>query len=538
MNNIFNILLALSLSISAFSNNPQYICMNKMFGCTTQQGCWNEGQPSSLTQASVDLFLSSVGNVTGGPLRRLCLGFQIDALDGSTASTHAATLAQLLALSEANNLPIVLSLDAFEFWEGRPDLWNWWNSTLAGFDPANAANVEWTAPSPVNATMIAWADWGAQFRKQPHPNLASPVFRAAVADAIRPLASVVGAWYNALDPGKKYLLAGVKAGWEIWIGTNFYFYADGNRYVNAPPEGDPTSGAAGSVQLGYAAMCTLGLACDGSVTPALLDAVVSDYFDFTTSLIAGFLPRSKVFTHAGTFPFVAGSAPDNGVVYNSPMPARSTHAAPGWSFYHAAYNVSTGAGLDAALAALQGTHWAASEFGYMGGNNGTEQQQWETALRNAIGYKNNRIVDIYNWESLDAAALAAIAAVVSDSPPCLIDAASDLTSAMTDNGTVALLSWVPGPSGESAMLLVSTCPATLISGLLASPDVTATPLPAGTSNFNLTTAGWEDIPLYWQVTTLGCNGSQQMVSEVRGVSEQTEASRFAGHTGHISNAHV
>ena len=172
-------------------NHPQYLCLNKMYGCTTQPGCWNEGVPSSLTQASIDLFIAAVGGERGSPQRRLCLGFQIDTLDGSASDTQAAVISNLLALSTANDLPIVLTLDAFEFWQGRPDLWNWWNATLPGYNPKNVANVEWTGWQSANATQIAWANWGAQFRKPPHPNLASPAFRAAAADAVRPLASQV-----------------------------------------------------------------------------------------------------------------------------------------------------------------------------------------------------------------------------------------------------------------------------------------------------------------------------------------------------------
>lgn len=88
--------------------HPQYLCLNKMYGCTTQPGCWNEGVPSSLTQASIDLFLAGIGGARGGLERRLCLGFQIDALDGSTPETHAEVVSNLLGLSLANDLPIVV----------------------------------------------------------------------------------------------------------------------------------------------------------------------------------------------------------------------------------------------------------------------------------------------------------------------------------------------------------------------------------------------------------------------------------------------
>lgn len=215
---------------------------------------------------------------------------------------------------------------------------------------------------------------------------------------------------------------------QLWIGTNFFFYPGGNSFVNAPPADDPTTGIAASVQLGYAAACTMGLACAGNLSTALLDAVLGDFLDFATGLLAPFLPRNKILTHTGNWPFTSGAAPANGVAYNSPAPALTTHGAPGWSFYHAAFNVSSAYGLTSALAPLDYTHWAASEFGYMGGNNGTEKEQWAAALSGALGYANNRLVDVYNIEQLDTAALAAAAQVLSETPFCLVDAAFDLVS--------------------------------------------------------------------------------------------------------------
>jgi hypothetical protein len=323
----------------------------------------------------------------------------------------------------------------------------------------------------------------------------------------------VGAWFASLPLDKKYLLAGVKSGWELWIGTNYFFYPGGNRYVNSPASGDPTAGIAGSVQLGYAAVCTMGLACSGPMTTPLLDAALGDFLAFTTGLLAPWLPRSKILTHAGNFPFASGKAPQNGVAYNSPAPALTPHGAPGWSFYYAAFNVSTGAGLSAALAPLNQTHWAASEFRYTGGNSGSEEVQWEASFTNTLGFANNRLIDVYNFENIDEAALAAVAAVVSSAPACLVDAAFGLASAPAALAMVQL-SWEPGQASNATRVLVSTASSMLLSGLLASPDVASVDLPPGSTSYSLDTSAWAGVPLYWQVAEWGCSGSQQMVSEI------------------------
>src|SRR6478672_6854497 len=52
-------------------------------------------------------------------------------------------LQTLLGLCKKYELPVVVQLDGEQWWQNRPDLWNWWDKSKPGYDPANAANVEW-----------------------------------------------------------------------------------------------------------------------------------------------------------------------------------------------------------------------------------------------------------------------------------------------------------------------------------------------------------------------------------------------------------
>ena len=45
------------------------------------------------------------------------------------ARTHGRTDAQVL--------------DGENWWDQTPELWNWWNASLPGYDPGNVNNVEW-----------------------------------------------------------------------------------------------------------------------------------------------------------------------------------------------------------------------------------------------------------------------------------------------------------------------------------------------------------------------------------------------------------
>ena len=321
------LLLAASAAAAAVDyDRPQYLCLNKAF-----PGGWLVDDPSTFTQASIDALLAAVGGQRGTAQRKLCVSFNLWSLIMFPANetTMLRSLDALLALALANELPLSLSIDPTQWWDSRPDIWNWWAPGEPGFDAANAANVEWTAPSAANATLIAWRNWGSQFRLgTPHPNFAAPAFREAAAASVAPLAARVAEWYRALPVGKKWLLAYVRATQELWIGTNYYTY--GNVFAPRNPARDPTGGPGGAaLQLGYAAVCGGGGAggpgCSGApgdgLSTAQLDAVVASFAGFAAQVLldAG-VPRSRVMVHTGAF---FGGAPrcNSNCVFNSPQAA-------------------------------------------------------------------------------------------------------------------------------------------------------------------------------------------------------------------------
>ena len=503
---------------AAALQQPQYVCLNKMYGCTTQDGCWNENNPTLISQDSIDLFFAAVGGQRGSAKRALCLGWQLNALDGAPAATKLEALDAALALALANELPILLTIDAFEFWGGAPQLWNFFDSSAPGYNPDNVLNVEWSAPSPLNATMIAWANWGAQFRKAPHPNLMSPAFRAAAAAAVQPFAARVAAWLaGTLAPaGKTHLLAGVKCSWEAWIGTNFFYYPSGNSRVGQPASSDPTAGVAASTQLGYAALCAGGAPdcpAAGAVTQAQLDGVLNDYLEFAAGNIAAAgLPRHKILTHEGTY---FGAAPTPSVIFNSPAPAVTTRAKAGWSLYANAYDPRSATGLAQALDLIDGAPWGAVEWRYMGGNAGSPLDQWLQAFNNTLSLRNNRLVDVYNVENLPAEALQAAQQVLAADPGCLVDSAAGLASVRL-NATHVRLSWTPGADADLATVQASLLADTLPSGALAAPDVADAQLPGDAAELVVAVAaGAGAPPVYWTVLSRGCGGAQLAVAAVQ-----------------------
>jgi hypothetical protein len=140
-----------------------------------------------------------------------------------------------MKLSQQANVPILINLDGVNWWEGRPDLWNWWDADKPGYNPDNRRNVEWTGWDESQAVKICWRNWGSQLRVLPAPNLASPAVLSAHVSALQRLVPRIAKWYGDLPANRKYLLGGIKIGHETSIGVNAYHYKDGNRYLEQKP---------------------------------------------------------------------------------------------------------------------------------------------------------------------------------------------------------------------------------------------------------------------------------------------------------------
>ena len=527
-------------------DRPQYVCLNKGF-----PGGWLINDPSTFTQASVDAMLAAVGGQRGGAARKLCISFNIWSLYMYPANetTMLASVDALLALALDNALPLSVSLDPTQWWQSRPDLYNWWDPSSPGYDPANAANVEWTAPSPANATAISWRNWGSQFRMpSPHPNFAAPAFREAAAASVGPLAARIAAWYRALPADRKYLLAYVRASQELWVGTNYFYYPGGNALIPQNSTNDPQGGPANTMQLGYAAVCGAGAGGPGcspgdALSVAQLDAVVSSLAGFLAQgLLDAGLPRSRLMVHTGSFFGAppACRAPLAPCAFNSPQAAVVPGAAPAWSLYGGGTDPAGDAGLARALDAVDGAAWGACEWlAFFDG--GHPQAAWAAALAATQGFRNNRVVVVQNFESVqhDAGALAALSAALSAQPACLVDAPTGLAvavvaggaggaggaAALTLNVTWAAPRALGGPV-EAQTLLASTSPLTLPSAALAVPDVALLQLPGDAAAAQLALpAGWDASELFVQVVARGCAGTQSVAADAVVVDTAPAASR-------------
>lgn len=323
-------------------------------------------------------------------------------------------LRRLLMLCEEHELAVIVQLDGEQWWMARPDLWNWWDKDRAGYDPANAANVEWSGWGSEHALKIAWRNWGKQWRMQPPPNLMSPRYRNACHAAMEPLVKEVVRWRDSLPAEKRWLLVGVKVGWESAIGMGSHYYPDGNSLLDKDPADDPDRSAKpemlpgrGYQPIGYAAVSAAGLAREGELQEEHLAEIVRRHLDDLSAVARRFgLPREQIFTHCGGWA-------EGERLYRS---AVNENSCPGWSFYRHGRDPLGDQTAMAAAAASTAPYWAATEWLPIGARTADD---WNGALRNTLATERCRYACIYNWRKVktDTIALEGIRGALAQALP-------------------------------------------------------------------------------------------------------------------------
>ena len=363
----------------------------------------------------------------GGLRRRLAVVVPIDLLNAPLAdvTTYAA---DLVDAARQAKLPVVFDLDAVDWWQGRPDLWNFFDPAKPGYDPANVANVEWAGEDASSAPKAFWRNWGSQIRVgTPIPNFAGAGYRAAVHAALLAAGAAIKTYVDALAPDEQYLYGGAIIGTELAIGVNHYFYPNGNAYLTAPAKCDPgapyvagsgcpapAGGACaqynhnvcppdfgngtlsgGVAQIGYRGTIDAKLRAPGqAITQAMLDGLVSGYLSFVDGVLTDELrlPSHKVFAHTGgVFNNGAGSP-------NSYAAARAGTVIPGWSMYFQAPSTTVGTFLDSS-ATQASLPWSSPEW--LGLDPATpDALAWSSTIQTTLDFRNNRMVDVANWEGV------------------------------------------------------------------------------------------------------------------------------------------
>ncbi|SHE65493.1 hypothetical protein SAMN05444349_104139 [Bacteroides faecichinchillae] len=306
-------------------------------------------------------------------------------------------LEKVLSLSETTSIPVHIHLDGQNWIAARPDLWNWFDPSIPGYNPENRKNVEWTSWTPDSAVKVCWRDWGQQIRVLPAPNIASPAILNAHYEAYDLLLPIIIKWIKHLPAAKKYLFGGIRIGWEAGINYNAYYYKNGNEIFDKHPsttEYDPKGRTttenfsldSNTLRLGYAAASTSNIQTEGELTNAVYEKIVHRYVETLCRYVTnfGFTPK-ELFTHIG-----GNYAPfDKHLKF---WPAINRYATPGWSFY--SMDPSSAGSLSDELKTAGLSQWAASEWLWPG----QTSDEWCEHLRKTYSFKDCRLLVIYNWE--------------------------------------------------------------------------------------------------------------------------------------------
>ncbi len=295
--------------------------------------------------------------------------------------------------SEKYDIPVLVELDAVTFWDGVPELWNWWDPSAPGYDPENRENVEWCGWGSENAVKIGWLNWGSQIRLKPMANLFSPKYQAAVRERMDRFMQWTSDWYRSLPRDRKYLLGGVKITGELGFGVNNWYYPDGNSLLARPKSDDPTTGidmkdmpSRGVGQIGYAALTYSGMKTSGEITPEDIYAIEAGYAGFIADIVQGYgIPREKLFSHSG------GTGDDLAA-------AVQKNTCPTWSFYwDEAMNPSGFPQVTKYLKMSDAPYWGCSEWNI---GDGKSVEEWAAALENCYSIPGCRFLSLFNYGTI------------------------------------------------------------------------------------------------------------------------------------------
>lgn len=360
----------------------------------TQGVGYNEGKPHTVTP---DVFEEVAEHFPRfDPQGEILVGvggvfsyfrYDIDAVE--------ASLRRFLKYAEATRTPVWIKLDGEQWWDARPDLWNWWDPEQPGYDPGNARNVEWSHWGPEHALKIAWRDWGRPLRVLPQPNLASPEYRAAVREAMERLVPIIVDWYNELPEDRKALFAGLNVGWETSIGTSAYYLPNGNDYLGQPSGDDLKPRlvlddvlSRGVQQIGYAAVSTERIRNEGDIEERdLVDVVARHLLDLSRQARAFGIPKDKLYTQA--FGNASGE-----MLYDA---AVNSQAHPGWSEYWNSQDITSNRGVRRNLHRPEVEQWGSVEWLLL--RSVEDADHWYSAIKRTINAPGLKLMCIYNWEN-------------------------------------------------------------------------------------------------------------------------------------------
>lgn len=516
-------------------SDPQYVVMNFS---TINELDWaapeEEWQSEVRPQVITELRALKAALPPGTSERRLAwstlmeyMNFPLD--EAGPDSPYVIKLRRIFEIAEAENIPVFIPLNGFQWWDELPELYNWWDEDgtktspaffarqdnpadfkqrfIAGYNPDNKWNVEWESWS--TPMQLNWRNWGGgEFRLAPPPNLTGvtqaeqTTYREVLEARLSALLTQIELSASELEAkGKGDLFAGLSLGTEISL----------NASATPKDEFMPY----GYRALQDAACPTRESDCVSATqnqTPDKLqlqrgEVVGRHLHDLSRFAIRHGIPKQRIYTH------VWGEAGEDDPKYAPYAPAAfNAYSRPGMSFYGFAENPNDSPPWSAAQKAAGQQPWGAVEYSVP-----KEPAPAQKALRNTLEVPSGaKVTVIYNWsEHKDTPAIAALSQVLNTTPvqpACEVPEALPATIRATADPTELAWRWLSAPTAFN----ISTQTLEIYKGSAIMPSqqpfITQTVSPGSTTASTPKLTGG----VYtWRVVTTGCNGIDLRSSEPR-----------------------
>jgi hypothetical protein len=277
--------------------------------------------------------------------------------DAEWPGLQSTVIAQAAQVALAHGVALHVTIDSHYFWQSRPDLWNFFDPTKPGYDPAHVANVEWI---DWTQTGFRWrfADWGVPVSlPAPHMCYLSAQVQSEVARLGREFGTYIRAAMDVFaDAGHPELFSGVTVDFEPSL--------DDYTHINSMDPGIAAlmdDAGAPKTRLGYCAFTAMGFSATNPPPDAGAAAAMANQLfveSWAAAVADAGVPTNRLYTH------IAANAEGTPALYFTNAPiwvAFVPSARPGWTTYPQGGLTEDFHLITDALAANGNPHWGGTE---------------------------------------------------------------------------------------------------------------------------------------------------------------------------------
>jgi hypothetical protein len=112
-------------ALAAAESSRQFILLNRRLGPAS-------GRFESIAFEDFEEMKRALPDVQGAGIR-IGVGYIFSYFRAPSDEVLVTSLRRVLQLAEETDTPVLIQLDGENWWDERPDLWNWWDRSLPGF---------------------------------------------------------------------------------------------------------------------------------------------------------------------------------------------------------------------------------------------------------------------------------------------------------------------------------------------------------------------------------------------------------------------